>query len=149
MASSRTQNLLDFRFLVEIDGIAVGGFSEVRGFEQKIEIEEYREGGSHFVHKLPKAVVQSTLTLKKGMSESNELWKWFAACRDAILYRQPLVKKAISVVVLDEQKNPKARFTFEGAYPIKWGGSTLSASGNSVTIEELEIVHEGMQRVGV
>lgn len=147
MASSRPLNLVDFRFLVEIDGIAVGGFSEVSGFEQKIETEDYREGGSHFIHKFPKAIVQSTLTLKKGMSESDELWKWFESCKDAVLYKKPLEKKLINVVVLDANKNTQARFVFQGAYPIKWGGATLSGTGNAVAIEQLEIAHEGMQRL--
>lgn len=147
MASASPEQLLDFRFLVEIDGIAAAGFSEISGLEQTIETEEFREGGAHFVHKLPKGIAQSNLTLKRGMSNSDALWKWFAACRNAVLYKKPLETKMINVVVLDATFTEQTRFVFTGAYPVKWRGPTLNAEGRAVAIEELEIVHEGMQKV--
>lgn len=33
-----------FRYKVEIDGLAAGGFSEVSGFDASIDVIEYREG---------------------------------------------------------------------------------------------------------
>jgi len=138
--------IVDFRFIIEIDGLSVGGFSEVSGFEQTIETEDYREGGGHFVHKLPKAIVQSTLTLKSGMSEDDTLWQWFSDCKDAVLYKKPIKKKNISVFIYDEQGYEQTRFNFENAYPVKWGGPTFNATSNAVSIEHLEIVHEGMER---
>ena len=43
-----------FNFAVEIEGLLVGGFTEVSGLESEVEVEEYREGGVNgFVHKLP------------------------------------------------------------------------------------------------
>jgi len=40
--------------LVEINGLVVGGFSEVSGLEVEIDVEEYREGGKNeYVHYLP------------------------------------------------------------------------------------------------
>ncbi|NEW61367.1 phage tail protein [Sulfurovum sp. bin170] len=146
MADSRAKKILNFRFLVEFNGIVVGGFSEVSGFEQTIETEDYREGGGYFVHKLPKAVVQSTLKLKSGMSVDDELWRWFSRCRDAVLYGQALEKKSIKVTMLDEARGVQTYFVFNNAYPIKWSSTTLSATSNSVAIEELEIAHEGMVR---
>jgi phage tail-like protein len=146
MASKRPPELLDFRFLVEIDSIVVGGFSDVSGLEERIETEDYQEGGSHFVHKLPKTIRQGTLTLKRGMSDSDALWNWFEKSRNALLYRQPLQRKAISVLVLDQEGKQRARFNFEGAYPVTWNGPNLSGKGNSVAIEQIEIVHRGMKR---
>ena len=146
MADSKSKKILSFRFIVEIDGITVAGFSEVSGFEQTIETEDYREGGGHFVHKLPKAVVQSTLKLKRGMSVDDELWRWFSNCRDAVLYGKTLKKKNIQVTILDEIKGTQTYFVFNNAYPIKWSSSMLNATSSSVAIEELEIAHEGMIR---
>ena len=34
-----------FRFLVELDGLIVGGFSEVTGMKSEIEVKPYWEGG--------------------------------------------------------------------------------------------------------
>ena len=101
MGDSRKENkILNFNFLVEIDSIIVGGFSEVSGFEETIETEDYKEGGGYFVHKLPKGIVQSTLKLKRGMSVDDELWRWFYNCKSAILNGKPLHKKQITVSIL-------------------------------------------------
>ena len=146
MADNRAKQILNFRFQVEIDSITIAGFSEVSGFEETIETEDYREGGGHFVYKLPKAIVQSTLKLKRGMSLDDELWRWFTSCRDAVLYGKALKKKSIKVTVLDEKRESQTYFIFNNAYPIKWSGSTLSATSSAVAIEEIEIAHEGMIR---
>jgi phage tail-like protein len=37
------------------------------------------------------------------------------------------------------------RWTFDGAYPIKWTGPSLNANENTVAIETLELAHEGME----
>ena len=43
-----------FNFLIEIEGLLTGGFSEVTGLESEIEVEEYREGGlNQYIHQLP------------------------------------------------------------------------------------------------
>ena len=146
MASKRSK-ILDFRFIVEIDGLTVGGFSEVSGFQQSIETEEYKEGGNHFVHKLPKGIQQSTLSLKSGMSEDDTLWRWFLECKNAVLYKKPIKKRNVSIIVYDEQYHTQTRFNFENAYPIKWSGATLNATGHAVAIEQLEMAHEGMERI--
>lgn len=53
--AERTDPYLNFRFLVEIHGLIVGGFSEVSGLQSETDIEEIREGGvNDYVHKLPK-----------------------------------------------------------------------------------------------
>jgi len=146
MVSNRNK-ILDFRFIVEIDGLTVGGFSEVGGFQESIEIEEYKEGGNHFIHKLPKGIQQSTLSLKSGMSEEDALWRWFLECKNAILYKKSIKKRNISIIIYNEQNYIQTRFNFENAYPIKWSGATLNATGHAVAIEELEIAHEGMKRI--
>ena len=146
----RAQKILNFQFIVEIEGIVTAGFSEVSGFEETIETEDYKEGGGYFVHKLPKGVIQSTLKLKRGMSVDDELWKWFFSCRNAVLNAKPLERKLIKVSlyggdVKDDTKK-QTYFVFNRAYPIKWSGTTLNASNSSMVIEELEIAHEGMIR---
>ena len=44
-----------FRFLIELEGLIVGGFSEVSGLQAGTEVETIEEGGvNNYVHKLPK-----------------------------------------------------------------------------------------------
>lgn len=141
--------LTNFRFLVTIDDIAVAGFSEVSGLEKKIETEEYKEGGNDFVHKFPKGVTYGNLTLKRGLSDTDQLWKWHQNVSNAIINRKPLkkYKKNITLVVLDDSRqNTQWLFTFKEAYPIKWAGPGFNAKENNIAIETLEIVHEGFER---
>jgi phage tail-like protein len=50
----RLDPYLNFRFLVEIQGLIVAGFSEVNGLQAEIETFEYREGGlNDYAHRLP------------------------------------------------------------------------------------------------
>ena len=51
-------------------------------------------------------------------------------------------KVPIAIVLLDESKQPVARFTLRNAWPRKWEGPALSAKGTDIAIESLEIVHE-------
>ncbi len=57
-------------------------------------------------------------------------------------------RKNISVIVIDEEGNDKSRWEFVEAWPTKYDAPDLNAKGSEVSIETLEIVHEGMQRVG-
>ena len=142
--------LTDFRFLITIDDIAVAGFSEVSGLEKTIETEDYREGGNDFVHKLPKGIIYSNLTLKRGLSDTEKLWKWHQDVSSAISNKKPLkkLKRNITLVVLDEKKEKTDwTFIFKDAYPIKWTGPRFNAKGNSIAIETLEIVHHGFERI--
>ena len=44
-----------FRFVVEINGTRVGGFSEITGLEVRTEVDEHREGGvNDYGHKIAK-----------------------------------------------------------------------------------------------
>ena len=138
--------LTDFRFLVEIKGLVVAGFSEVSGLQQEIDTEDYIEGGNDFVHKLPKGIKHSNLTLKRGMTDSDILWMWYQKTADAILYKKPVPLMNIYIVILNETGEESWRFFFKDTYPIKWTGPELRGTGNSVAIEALEIVHKGFTK---
>src|SRR5437773_2092002 len=68
-----------FNFLVEIEGIIAGGFTEVSGMEISTEVEQFREGGvNDRQHILPKWTTQTNLVLKKGQTDLDLLWNWYA-----------------------------------------------------------------------
>ena len=142
----RENILLTYNYSVEIAGLHVAGFSEVSGLEQEIEVEEYVEGGMDFVHKLPKGIKHSNVTLKRGIATDSVLRKWYDQTLKAITYGgTPIPKKPeIYIVLKDSENNEKIRFMFKYAYPIKWSNSQLTASASEVSIESLELVHEGM-----
>jgi phage tail-like protein len=133
---------LSFRFLVEVQGLVVAGFSEVSGLSAETEVDEQREGGvNEFVHKLPKLTKYPNLTLKWGLTDSDVLWKWHHDVKTG------RVKRAnVHLVLLDSEGNEKWRWSFEKAYPIKWIGPDLKSDGSSVALESLEIAHNGFSK---
>jgi len=49
----RNDPYMAFNFLVEIEGLVVGGFTEVTGLQIETVVETYREGGlNEYEHKL-------------------------------------------------------------------------------------------------
>jgi phage tail-like protein len=50
-----------------------------------------------------------------------------------------------SIVLLDASRNPILRWNFRNAWPCKWVGPALNATGNEVAIESIEIAHEGFE----
>src|SRR3972149_8630601 len=66
-----------FNFRVQIDGIFVGGFSEVSGLQIETEVYSFREGGMNdFEYKLPKFTKFSDITFKRGITDW-ELYNWY------------------------------------------------------------------------
>ncbi|ODA40663.1 phage tail protein [Desulfosporosinus sp. BG] len=141
MATGKRKNpYTNFKFLVEINGMVVAGFSEVYGLQAETETEEYREGGvNHFVLKLPKVTSYPNLTLKRGLTDSDALYKWY---RDVAV--GSIVRKQVSVVVLDHSGNEVRRWNFSQAYPVKWTGPELSADSSAIAVEVVELVHKGL-----
>ena len=141
---ARRDPLAGIRFLEEIDGLIVGGFSEVQGLEAEIETEEYREGGVNgFIHRLPKMTRQSNLTLKRGLTGSDVLWFWFKDASDGWVSRRDG-----SIILLDEHGEEAWRWNFAGAYPVKWTGPELRADSSSIAVESIELAHQGLTVFG-
>ena len=92
-----------FDFVVEIDSTLVGGFSEVAGLQADTEIEEIREGGiNNYVHKLAKLTKYPNLTLKRGITDAQDLWQWHQDVIEGFIER-----KTISVILRDSKKEEK------------------------------------------
>src|SRR3954452_9191985 len=68
----------NFNFLVEIGGITQAGFAECSGFGASNDPIEYREGNTiPTVLKLPGMTKYNNITLKWGLTDSQELYQWF------------------------------------------------------------------------
>lgn len=131
-----------FRFVVEINGSEVGGFSQVTGLERETTFEEFREGGvNDYVHKLVTVSKYPNLTLRRGITDAEELWRWHQDVIDGSVER-----KTISVVLKDAVGVEKWRWIALDAYPAKWSGSDLDAAGNAVVVESVEFAHHGLRK---
>ncbi len=129
-----------FNFKVEIDGITMGGFSEVSGLRIETEVYTFKEGGLNFFeHKLPKSTKFSDITFKRGITDQ-KLYKWYLKVINGRIER-----KNGSIILYDKGRGKEIIWHFFAAYPIKWEGSTFSASGNSIATETVVLTHQGIQ----
>jgi len=140
--SARVDPFKNFNFLVEIDGIAQAGFSECTGLRLEVDVIEYREGGElSSVRKLPGRSRVGDITLKHGITTSNELQAWFESTLSGLPERKDGV-----IVLLDDERKPVVRWKFFNAFPRKWEGPHLDAKGTDVAIETLTLCCEGLVR---
>ncbi len=140
----RVDPFLNYNFLVELDGIARAAFSEVTGLTATTEPVEYREGGENgTVRQLPGLTRYSTIVLKWGMTNDTELYDWH---RQTVLGN--VQRRNGSVIVLDRRGDEVARWNFVNAWPTKYDIPDFNAAGKEVAVETLELVHEGVERVG-
>ena len=134
----------NYMYLVEVDGITQAGFREARIPETQQDVIEYREGNETTTpRKLPGLTRYGSVTLQWGITDSLELYEWRKAVEEG---RIDEARRNVSIVVLDNQGNPAARWEFSQAWPKRYNAPELDAAGTDVAIESLEIVHEGMTR---
>jgi len=141
MTKRQNDPYLGFRFQVEIEGMTVGGFSEVSGLQVEVEVEDYREGGQNeFVHKLVGPTrYPANLTLKHGLMDAMALWEWHQAVRNGQIQR-----KNGSILLLDSTGKEVRRWNFANAHPVRWSGPDLRAATAEVALESIELVHGGL-----
>ncbi len=130
-----------FRFRVEIEGIPVAGFSEASGLGVEITPIDYREGNEDIVmRKIPGLRKYANITLKRGLTDSLDLWNWIRS----VGLGEPDRRNG-AIILLNQKGEPVLRFRFRNGWPCKWEASPLSAKNNEVAIETLEICHEGLE----
>jgi phage tail-like protein len=132
-----------FNFLVEIDGVTRGGFTEASGLNAEQEVVEYREGSDDTtVRKLAGLKTFPNIKLNRGFTQDFELWLWRKTVLDGTTER-----RSGSVVLLDEARQEALRFNFREGWICKWEGPQLNSTTNEVAIESIEICHEGIELV--
>jgi phage tail-like protein len=138
---ARHDPLRGFRFLVEIDEIASGGFTRVKGLAREVKHESYREGGVvEYEHKLITQVSFPVLVLERGLA-LDDLWKWALAAADGEVKR-----KTIRIRLQNEANEKAWAWQIEHALPVKWASSDLDAQTSPVVMESLELAHHGLRR---
>ncbi|MGB5556551.1 MAG: phage tail protein [Paracoccaceae bacterium] len=132
----------NYNFIVEIDGLEIAAFAEVSGLSSETEVIEYRDGTDkvNAVRKLPGLTKYSNITLKRGITASDDLWQWRKAIIDGNIDR-----RTASIVILNEAHEPVMRWLVLEAWPCKYDGPALNAKGNEVAIESLTLACERIE----
>lgn len=125
------------------EGTIIGGFSDVSGLGMEVSYSEYRNGNEKFntVRKVPNTHKLDDVTLKRGLVGSDDLFAWLKTVRDGTA--DP---RQVTITLLDEARQTVAIWALRNAQPKKWTGPTLAAKGGGeVAMEELSLVHEGIE----
>jgi phage tail-like protein len=130
-----------FHFQVKWDA-EVMSFQEVSGLDIEAQPIEYRHGDSpeFSTIKMPGIKKSGNVTMKKGVFKSdNKFWDWFNQIKMNTIKRVP-----VTISLLDESGAPTMVWTLANAWPTKLTGTDLKSDGNEVSIESIEITHEGI-----
>jgi phage tail-like protein len=149
-----TDPLVGFQFRIEIDG---GGaefktedaayFIEVSGLGSEHEVVEYTgvdEQGNPVVQKVPGRLKWEDVVLKRGITSSLAIWDWRKKAEDG---KMNDARAAVSIIMMDTDGTDVARWDLTNAWPSKVSGPAPKSDSNEFAIEEMTIIHEGMERV--
>lgn len=130
-----------YNFVLEIDNVPRGGFSEVGGLTAEGDSVDYREGTDlqPNVRKLMGMRKYANLTLKRGYTQDKALWQWYTNVMNGVADR-----RNVTIVLLNERREAVLRWHAENAWINKIEGPALKAASNDVAMESMELVHEGL-----
>jgi phage tail-like protein len=140
--------LISSHFLLEVDGVEIGSFSEISGLELTVAVETYAEGGENgYVHRLPGRMSWPNLVFRRGITDSNALFDWMGRTAGAGFEGagNKLTRSTAAVTVMGADKKRIRAWEIEGAFPVRWSGPRLSSSSIESLEEELEIAHHGFR----
>jgi phage tail-like protein len=130
-----------YGFLVEIQGIIAGGFTEVSGLDIHTEVEEIRQGGDNSrSYKLPRTSSYANLQLIKGVVDIDMMWPWY---QDVVAGR--IQRRNGTLYLLNQLSVPVMWWNFFRAYPVAWAGPRFDASTSTVLSSQITLAHEGIE----
>ncbi len=136
-----------YQFYLELDGITEALFRECSGLSSESQVMEAYHAtkeGKQVLKKYPGPLKWGDITLKRGLTSDTNLWAWRKEVEEG---KVESARKNGSVVVYDQANTEVARWNFVNAWPSKISGPSLSAGGNEIAVEEITIVHEGLERI--
>jgi phage tail-like protein len=138
-------NAFNFAAELSVPGVAElacgGAFAECEGLEMTLDVKTVKEGGNNAAQvRLPGAIGYGQLTLKRGMTDSPDLWSWM----DAVSADLSLRADGEIVVFAADGESEHARFVLSRCLPLKLKAPPLNARDGIVAIEELQVAFESM-----
>lgn len=124
-----------------------GYFSEVTGLELTMEPKVIKEGGRNWGEIQRTGPTKfTTVVLKRGVTDINDLWSWFDTSTRGANYKYRM-RGEIEVKGTGTWEKGATALTWvlTNALPIKFKGPDLSSTASQVAIEELHLVHEGLE----
>lgn len=154
--SATDDPLKAFRFRLFMEGFARAGFSEFNGFERTTEVVEYREGGMNATPRKSAGLTSyGNLTGRRGQvvggteGGENDFYEWAQDVFDVTSAGAPLeYRRTFDVAQYHRDNKEAVRWTVYEAFPTRFKPfSDLNGTSNDDSIEDLELAHEGWEKV--
>ena len=144
--TGREDPLVGFHFAVDIQGKVVGYFTEVSGLGSETETIEHKvvnEAGIEVVMKVPGRLKWEDITLKRGITSEMDMWTWRKEVENGGVEG---ARADGSIIMFDQALGEVARWNFSQGWPSKITGPGVKADSNEISVEEMVIVHEYIER---
>lgn len=139
---SRRESFPVYAFLVEVEGLPDGYFRSCSGLKTEAEVVSVQAGGVNgFEHKLIGRTKLANIILTQGFA-GPALWKK----RDSFSGsdEEPIKRFNGRIVQLGPGGKKVHQWQFAKAWICKWEGPTFDATKNEISVETIEIAHEGL-----
>jgi phage tail-like protein len=145
--AQRIDPFATFKFHVAVGDITEAFFTQCSGLEMSTEVFKYIEGGlNDYVHKFPVRTEYSNVTLKRGFTTSNELFKWYREMEDALRQGKSFNFRNVTITLHSTvSQNEVMRWTLDKAFPVKWVGPSFDSGEAAAAVETLEFAHHGIK----
>lgn len=124
--------------------LCAGSFSEITGLEVTMTPKTIAEGGLNYgANQRAGTVDFATVVMKRGMTKSRDAWRWFELVN---LKGSSAYRLNVLIQMFDSNNLPVLTWRLVRALPVKYKMADLVANrSNEVAIEELHLVHEGLE----
>jgi phage tail-like protein len=138
----RLDPYVGYNFSVELDGLTRAGFRDCSGLESTTNATEYREGTDRVlsVRKLPGLHTHGDVTLSRGLTADDKLWKW----REKVMNGQ-IERHNISISLMNDVGEPKITWNLFECWPTQWTGPSFDAASDEVAVEQLVLTYERIE----
>jgi phage tail-like protein len=126
---------------------AAGYFKECTGLSSEHVVVDHTTSdaqGKALVQKFPGQMKWANITLKRGIDNGNQLWTWRKQVIDGQITE---ARKDGQIDIIDWTGTPVVTYKFVAAWPCKYSAPGVNAAGNEILVEEIEIAHEGFERI--
>ena len=124
--------------------VCSGAFSECSGLEATMEPKVVKPGGANYgAVQLAGPVSFATVVLKRGMTRTRDLFKWFQLVGGGG-YAWRL---SAEIEMRNNADETVVTWGLDRCLPVKFKAANLDAKSNEIGIEELHLAHEGLRLV--
>jgi phage tail-like protein len=119
-----------------------GAFQECTGLEATMEPKVIKAGGRNYgPAQRAGPVTFGTVILKRGMTTTRDLWRWFFMVTGEHKYAYRL---SVTIKLQNHAAKPIMSFTLDRALPVKFKTADLKGTSTELGIEEIHLAHEGL-----